>query len=172
MILRTMATFRSDLADNGVEAEDTHDFIEWPGRAHALVLADILQAMGWRISKMVDSNEHGWELEAKLNGNRIWMQISPIDEIILMFEGSSPIWTWFFAPRPTGVFPETLTAIDAALHADGRFHDLRWFTNKEYQHDAPGAPTPVSDIQEMAGYASPPLPPRPWREWDHPWRDR
>ena len=167
MMIRTLATFRSDLADDGVETED--DFVEWPGRAHAQVLAEILQALGWRVSEMIDSNEHGWELEAKLGHDRIWLQVTPLEEVILMIEGAATVWTWFLARKPNTVFTGMLTALDAALRGDGRFQDLRWFTNKEYQSSAPGAPTPVSDLEEMAGYAPSP---RPWREWDHPWRDR
>lgn len=174
MIVRSLVTFRSDLADDGVETEDRKDFIEWPGRVHALVLSEILQALDWRISRMVDANEHGWELEAGLGRKWIWAQVTPLDEVILMFKDMSPERTWYFAKKPPGsVFTGMLTALDAALQVDSRFHDVRWFTSKEYDFSAPGAPKPVSDILEMAGYVPPPPPPqRPWREWDHPWRDR
>jgi hypothetical protein len=176
MTVRCLISFRSDLADDGVETEDGRDFLEWPGRLHIQVAAEILEALGGRISEIIDMQELGWDLEAKLGRKAIWMRVEFVEnEIIFMIEDKNPERTWYFARKPPGsVFTGMLTALDAALRADGRFHDFRWFTDKEYDHDAPGAPTPVSDVEEMAGYVPPPppppTPPRPWREREHPWR--
>jgi hypothetical protein len=163
VIVRSLVTFHSDIADNGIETEDGDDFVEWPGRVHALIVVEMLQALGWGISEMRDSNEHGWDVEATLGRKTVWAHVTPLDEIILDIEEGTPFWTWLFSRKPSGpAFTETLMALDAALRADGRFHDFRWFTDKEYQRRAPGAQTPVSDIKEMAGYIpSPPSPPDP-----------
>lgn len=168
MMVRSLVTFRSDLSDDGVE--HAGGFVEWPGRIHALVLTDILRSLGCEVSEMIDSNEHGWELQGSLSRDGIWMQVTPLDEVILMIEGASSLWSRLFARKAVAEFLELLKALDTALRADGRFHDIRWFTNEEYGRNAPGAPAPVGDLEKMAGYVAPP--PRPWREWDHPWRDR
>jgi hypothetical protein len=157
MIVRGLLTFRSDLADDGVLNEDRSDFLQWPGRLHAAVAAEKLRALGWQVSEPIDMQIVGWELDAAMDGKSIWLRIEVVDEIILMIEDRKPERTWYLARKPPGpVFTGMLTALDAALRADGRFHDLRWFTDKEYQASAPGAPTPVSDIKEMAGYVPPP----------------
>ena len=163
-----MGTFKSDLADDGLERDG--EFVEWPGRIHALALAEILRPLGCEVSEMIDSNEHGWELQASLGRDGIWMQVTPLEEVIVMIEGASSLWSRLFARKSVAEFIGLLTAFDAALRADGRFHDVRWFTREEYGANGLGAPAPVGDLEKMPGYLPPP--PRPWREWDHPWRDR
>jgi hypothetical protein len=166
MTVRNWAIFRSDLADEGVKNGD--DFLAWPGRIHVLVAAEILQALGWEVLGLVDMQRLGWDLAARLGGKEIWLRAASPGGVILVIEDANPERTWYFGRKPSGqVFRDLLSGLHAALHADGRFHDIRWFTRKEIDCVAPGAATPVSDVEEMAG-----LPPRPWREWDHTWRDR
>jgi|GEM_PF-1244960 hypothetical protein len=177
MTVRSWVTFRSDLADDGVETEDGHNFTEWPGRVHVLMVAELLQTLGWQVTGTIDVQERGWELDARLDRKAIWMQVTPLDEVIVIIKDGNPEWIRYLAGKGPGpVFTGMLTALDTALHNDGRFHDIRWFTQKEHNCGAPGAPAPISDIKQMAGYVPPPPPPppppRPWREWDHPWRDR
>jgi len=159
MTVRCLLTFRSDLGDDGVLTEDRHEFLQWPGRLHAAVAAEKLRALGWQVSEPIDMQVVGWELNAAMGRKPIWLRVEVVDEIILMLEDLKPERTWYLARKPPGpVFTGMLTALDAALRADGRFHDLRWFTDKEYECSAPGAPTPVSEIAEMAGYVAPPPP--------------
>jgi hypothetical protein len=145
MTVRSLVTFRSDLADKGIEADDGNSFLEWPGQVHARVMAEILRTLGWRISQMADDHEHGWTLEANLGRNGIWMQVTPLDEVIVMIEGAHSLLSRLFRPRAVAEFTAMLTSLDAAIQADDRFRDIRWFTSKEHNSGAPGAPTPISD---------------------------
>ena len=166
MIVRNWAMFRSDLADEGIKSGD--DFLEWPGRTHILVVAEILRSMGWEVLGISDMNKLGWDLGASFDDKQIGLRTAPVGKIILIVEDMNPGRTWHLSRKPPGqVFTDLLSGLDAALHADGRFHDIRWFTRRELDCRAPGAVAAVSDVEELAG-----LPPRPRQEWDHPWRDR
>lgn len=175
MIVRPDVTFRSDLVDDGIKTEDGSLVLEWPGRLHALAVAGMLKALGYAVSTPVTVGQPWWDLEVILGGELVFVRVMLIEsQFLFAVWRPKPKRTWYLASKPAGpAFDDMLVALDAGLRADGRFHDLRWLTPTEFHHDAPGAPTPLSEIEEMAGYVPPPAPPpRPWREWDHPWRDR
>jgi hypothetical protein len=169
MIVRSDLMFRSELVDKGVTAQDGSEVLEWPGRLHALAVAEILKGLGCQLSPLLCLGPPCWDMQALLGPKLIWLRVMFAgDEVFLIVKDGNPGRTWYFARKPPGpVFTGMLTSLDEALRADGRFHDLRWLTPEEFHNEAPGAPAPVSEVVEMAGHT-----PRPWREWDRPWRDR
>jgi hypothetical protein len=145
MIVRTLATFHTDLPDDRIETDDGMDFIRWPGLNVANALADLLRAMGWAPSDPFDLQERGWDLDATLADKGISLRISLIEEVIVSITDRTPDRTWYFKRKPPGpVFVGMLVALDAALKADGRFRNVLWFTPEGYDSQTEaGAPSPV-----------------------------
>ncbi len=145
MTVRTFTTFSTDLPDHAVETADGMDFIQWPGRNVVQVIADLLRAIGWTPDDPLDLEERGWDLDAHCGRRMIRMRIEFIEEVIVMITDRTPDRTWYFKRKPPGpVFVGMLVGLDAAMKADGRFRNIRWFTPEGYDSQTEaGSPVPV-----------------------------
>jgi len=129
MTLRTRATFYTDLPDDAIETADGMDFIQWPGRNVAELIADLLRGLGWKPDDPIGLEERGWDLDASCGVQSISIHIEVPEEVIINITDRTGALTWYFKRKPPGpVFVEMLIGLDASMKADARFTDIQWFT--------------------------------------------
>ena len=145
MTMRTLVTFNTDLPDDAIETADGMDFIQWPGRNVAEVMAELLKSMGWTPDGPFCLEHAGWDLDASLGAQGITLRSEVIEEVIVGITDRTPDLTWYLKPKPPGpVFVGMLIGLDATMKADGRFRDILWFTAKGYSSQTEaGSPVPV-----------------------------
>jgi len=144
MKVRSTAKFRADFPDDTVEDEE--DIIQYPGKGITEAIGEILTRLGCKVSEPIDAAEHGWELDAAIQGRRLWSQVTVTDEeVIFMFEDTSMLSGLFRRNSP--VYVEVLKGLDAELRKDSRFHDIVWYAKDEFAFtpNPTGAPHPVDD---------------------------
>lgn len=138
-----MVEFKTDIPDD-TEFADDDDIVTFGGQAVARALGDLLNAQGFQVEEPEYAQEHGWEFSArivqgKVNA-RIWIQVTIIDDILVVTEDTTRVG--LFGKSGSGVYGETLGKLNEQLAADGRYHDVLWYTSKQYNERQPGAPTP------------------------------
>jgi hypothetical protein len=144
MIVRPWVLFRSALPRDGVEGE--HDWIEWPGRGVATIIAEMLRRLGCEVEEPEHAHEHGWQFDAVFQRRRFFCQVTDIEEIYLLVQ--NPIWLERVRGKHPQAYVDLLRGLARELEADPRFSELRWFTQRELDSHASGAPSPVETGKE------------------------
>lgn len=141
---RTMVEFRTDIPDDTIE--DDEDIVQFGGQSVALALSAMLTEQGLAVDLPEYEFEHGWTFTASRPDLRLWVQVTLIEDVLVMTKDVT--FRWKFWEKPTGL-GEVLGRLNEQMRSDGRFHDLTWYFPAEYQMSCPGSPRPVA-----------PLPPR------------
>ncbi|MDB5492794.1 MAG: hypothetical protein JWP86_131 [Phenylobacterium sp.] len=124
------AVFRADLFPDDTEETDT-EIIRFPGENIAEALREILAGVGCeRIGEPSEEAEHGWHVHFRSNSKPFWLQVSRIEpETLLLFDKSYGSDGLFY--KGPSRHEQLLEKIRAALATDGRFGELRWYTQEE-----------------------------------------
>ncbi len=120
------AEFRHSFEDDQVE--DQGEIVQPQGRNIADAIAAILRNLGCEVEPPTFAGDHGWELMSiKLNGHRLWGQVTGMGEsALLLFEDLSPDTGWFRPSRPSAVYKETVRRLADAMNEDARFSEIAW----------------------------------------------
>jgi hypothetical protein len=126
--VRDIAEFRADFPDDSIE--DKRGFIRYPGLGLAETVAQMCRDMGFHVPAPEGEAELGWVLDVHVGKRRYWLRLSDLgDRVILISRDVTR-----YEPTPGDIgHEELLRRIDAAMQADGRFSDVAWYTDAEYQ---------------------------------------
>jgi len=141
MIVRSAATFTSDLPDDEIENEEGTEFIQYGGKSVAEAIGDILKRLGCVVDPPIYAHEHGWELDAKYGKQPLWGQITFLVDYVFFFE--DPTFA-FFRKRHRPDYLDMLNRLAQELGRDPRFHNVLWFRNEDVLSGVPGANEPIS----------------------------
>ena len=132
MITKKCVYLVPSFEDEGEWDED--DWIVYPGRVVAGVLSDILQALGCEVEPIYSEGEKGWEFNFTHQRIAMWSRVGPIEDFLIVLCATG----WLdLGGRKKRVFER----LDDVLHKDGRFSNIRWYTQKQMdtgQWDYPG----------------------------------
>jgi len=137
------AAFGSTLPDDVIENEEGTDFIQYGGKSVAEAIAEILRGLGLQVDAPRNAHERGWELDIKAGKRPLWCQITLIEEYLFVFEDLS-FWDKLLK-RQNPIYVGALRGLAAALAADQRFHNVRWYETGRDAFDEAGAIAPVID---------------------------
>lgn len=144
MIIRKWMEFANDDRDwpeDGVVQDG--DWAVFPGRSVSSALAEILTDLGCNVDPPEHQFEHGWDFHFRLNRVPFWCQVCRIEDYLVIIELRS---FFDFRGGKKRLYAELLTRLNEALKRDGRFRNIRWFTQQELDDpsEPPGAAQPVT----------------------------
>jgi len=132
MDLRTYVTFEADVPDDASFVEDG-DAADVPGgRAIAEALSALLAARGFAVSAPEQHEHFGWALTAEEGGCRTRLLIQYPGPWLLLAEDQSGIAARLLG-RGGPFQRRVLEALGEALRTDGRFREVSWFTQAEFE---------------------------------------
>jgi hypothetical protein len=139
MIVRSGATFTSDLPEDHIEDEE--DIIQYGGKSVAEAIGEILTQLGCVVT-LTYADFKGWELDVGYKNRNLWCRVSIIDSYLFFFEDCSLVRNILRRPHPS--YLDILSQLADELGRDPRFHDVLWFRSEDMLSDVPGATAPVS----------------------------
>jgi hypothetical protein len=110
---------------------EDNEIITFPGRNVAEAIGEILRAVGYDVGAPEYMDEHGWDLNVRVDGRRIWLELQGINpgEFVLQVEAMvgffrrlSPMRVVDFA-----YYAEFLTRLNEGLKNDPRFSKVEWY---------------------------------------------
>ncbi len=132
------AEFRADVPDDAVEKGD--DIVVFPGRGLAEIIAGMLTRLGYDVSPPDHAHEHGWELDARRGGRRVWLQVTqlpgkakprPADAILMTEE--RPTLLQRVLGRKESIHAELLSGLHQEMQAEPRFQEITWWPDHHFQ---------------------------------------
>ncbi|HLZ82630.1 MAG TPA: hypothetical protein VKQ54_03625 [Caulobacteraceae bacterium] len=128
MNVRDIAEFCTEFPDDSIE--DERGFVRYPGLGVAEALAQMFRDMGFQVPAPEGEAELGWVLDVHVGKRRYWFRLSDLgDRVILVSRDTTR-----YGPTPGDIgHGELLGRLDTAMKADGRFSDVGWYTEAEYQ---------------------------------------
>lgn len=128
MSVRDIAEFRADFPDDSIE--DEGGVVRYPGLSVAEAVARMFRDMGFHAPTPESEMELGWVLDVHVGKRRYWFRLTDVgDHIILISRDMTR-----YEPTPGDIGHEDLLGrIDTAMKADGRFSNIAWYTEAEYQ---------------------------------------
>jgi hypothetical protein len=112
--------------DYGIE--DEHDWVEYPGRIVAGVLSEILTGLGCKVGKLYSEDMKGWRFAFSYQGRPFWARVGAIEDFLIV------VWAkgWFdLFGRKRQALESLVQRLDATLHQDARFKNIRWYTQEQ-----------------------------------------
>ncbi len=137
MTLRSEITFSSDFPDDAIYDDDQCVEVQ-PGRNIAEALKAALEPLDYRVSEPIDGGDHGWELDIWRGRKRLWLQISLIDDCIII---AKPVGLW----PDMKLFRAFLSDLQRILEADSRVNRIGWYPKGGIAGDAAPATRPFDD---------------------------
>jgi hypothetical protein len=127
-MVRNIAQFRAEFPDDSIE--DERGFGRYPGLGLAEAMAQMCRDMGFRVPAPEGEMELGWVFNVHVGKRRYWFRLSDLGDRILLVSRDMTR----YEPTPGDIgHEELLRRVDAAMKADGRFSDIAWYTDAEYQ---------------------------------------
>ncbi len=128
MSVRDIAAFRADFPNDSIE--DERGFVRYPGLSVVEAMARMFRDMGFHVPAPEGEMELGWVLDVCVGKRRYWFRLTDLgDRIILISRDMTR-----YEPTPGDIGHEDLLGrIDTAMKADGRFSNIAWYTEAEYQ---------------------------------------
>ncbi|WP_293904037.1 hypothetical protein [Phenylobacterium sp.] len=145
MMLKSYAECATVLPDDHVWEDQR--VVVFGGRLAAEAIAEILRNHGYDVSSPECMDEHGWDLNVRISGKRIWLEIQGDSGcFILQVEAMVGI---FVRKRDLDLsyYAAFLTKLNEGLRHDPRFLKVEW-----YALDARQSPTgdPADDPLSVA----------------------
>ena len=134
---RNRAKMVADFPDDTVQVDGK--IVQWAGKGAAVAIAQILGQIGANVSEPINV-EPRWELDIRLEGQAAKVQIEAGDGIVYL-----DIDDRLVVDRPAYI--DLLVDLNARMHRDPRFHDIRWYRRDEISvrglsSNSPLGPTP------------------------------
>ena len=142
MIVRSCATFTTDLPDDQIEDEEGSEIVQYGGKSVAEAISEILTRLGCVVDPPRYADEHGWELDIGFEKRRLWSQVTLIEGYVIHFEDKSMVSGLLGRHHP--IYLDVLTRLARELGHDPRFHDVLWFLRDEVLTGVAGSKEPVS----------------------------
>ena len=128
MSVRDIAEFRADFPDDSIE--DEGGFVRYPGLSVAEAIAQVFRDMGFHVPAPESEMELGWVLNVHVGKRRYWFRLTDVGDYIILISRDMTR----YEPTPGDIGHEDLLGrIDTAIKADGRFSNIAWYTEAEYQ---------------------------------------
>ena len=128
MSVRDIAEFRADFPDDSIE--DEGGFVRYPGLSVAEAIAQVFRDMGFHVPAPESEMELGWVLDVHVGKRRYWFRLTDVGDYIILISRDMTR----YEPTPGDIGHEDLLGrIDTAIKADGRFSNIAWYTEAEYQ---------------------------------------
>jgi hypothetical protein len=136
---RKYAVFKTNFPDEAIWLE-SGDLSRGPGLKTATVLVEMFIQNGVKVSKPCERDYYGWEFHVA-KGIMFVVQYGgqeTIDgeESLLLLSDTSFLQRLFNSKRLEQLHRDVLGKINSFLNQDGRFRDIRWFTEEEYRWGA------------------------------------
>jgi hypothetical protein len=130
MKLKTWVVGRTDLPDDVVETDD--EIIHQPGRNIAEAMQEILGRIGCtKVGEPWEEGEQGWQFLFESEAKPFWCQASRAEgDDCMVVVGKNYMSEGLFRRGPSR-HEQLLQRLGVAMAEDGRFHDLRWYTQDE-----------------------------------------
>ena len=125
--MRRWAAFDSDLPYDGIE--DETGFIQYPGKALAEAIAEMLLRLGCTRAEIDPLEYRGYEVVFDFGKKQFRVRVTMIDQYMLTFSQYS--FMDRLRRRFSPEYLEILHRMNAELNRDGRFHRVRWFADDE-----------------------------------------
>jgi len=132
------AEFRADVPDDAVE--DGDNIVVFPGRGLAEIIAGMLTRLDYQVSPPDHAHEHGWALDARRHGRRVWLQVTQLPgkrksspaEVILMTKELPTLFQRLFR-RKESIHAELLGGLHQEMRAEPRFQHIRWWPDHHFK---------------------------------------
>jgi len=107
--------------------------------------------VGYDVGPPEYMDEHGWDLNVRVDGKRIWLELQGIDpgEFVLQTEAMVSFFNLLFG-ADLAYYAEFLTKLTEGLRQDGRFSKVEWYELRN--HTPVGEPS--TDPLKVAGFKS------------------
>ncbi len=140
-VVRHVAELRTDIPYDAIEEDG--EIVQYPGKAVAEAVAEILRGLGCEVFPPVDVDVDvkGWELNVRYKGRQLYGRAGYLNEVILVLW--DPSWINELLGRHHPKYLEILRRFADQLRLDSRFHDVRWFSGDEVDTGVEGAVHPV-----------------------------
>ena len=133
--VRNKAKVGTDFPDDGtIEADGK--IVRWGGKAVAAELAEILGRLGAEVSGPSSAEERGWVLDIRYKGYLARCQIEDGGGFIYLDIDDNLV-----ADQPEYV--DLVVQLNAELHRDTRFHNIRWYRRGEINMRGLSSDSPV-----------------------------
>jgi hypothetical protein len=142
VIVRSCATFTTDLPDDQIENEEGSEIVQYGGKSVAEAISEILTRLGCVVKPPRYADEHGWELDLKFGKRSLWCQVTLIGSYVIYFEEIS--WVNELLGRHHPLYLDILTRLAQELGHDARFNDVLWFLRDEVLTGVAGSKEPIS----------------------------
>lgn len=142
MNFKGYAELVTNLPDDVAEEDD--EITVYPGRNVAEALADIIRAAGYDVGAPEDRGIRGWDLNIRVGGKRIWLEVQGIDpqEFILQTEAKVGLLKRLFGVD-LGYYAEFLTKLNDGLQGDSRFGKAKWYALRNNMPSGRAAKDPL-----------------------------
>ena len=109
-----------------------------PGRELMEFVAQALRTRGLPNAGVYQHDAYGWSFDTTLDGVSVWCMLQRSDNWLLISRPQIPLLKRLFAKGEAGdAHQQVCFAIDAVLHGDPRFSNVRWFTQAEFHSHGP-----------------------------------
>ena len=130
MSLRTHVVFEADFTEDGVWTQ-SGAVVQPSGLNIASTLTEMLIHKDFEVSKATPIESYGWDFTVS---RVVWFVLQCPGPWLLLSKNNGPLVRKLFDAKALAVtHRDVLEKLNALLHQDSRFHDIRWFTREEYE---------------------------------------
>jgi hypothetical protein len=130
MHLRTYVVFEADFPDDGTW-KPSGDIERPRGFNLASALIEMLKGQGFEVSELYPRDYYGWEFT--VSGIVCFVLQGGEPFLLLSANEGGLVRKLFHAKALALTHQDVLEKLNALLHQDERFHDIRWFTREDYE---------------------------------------
>ena len=130
MSLRTHLVFEADFPEDGVWTQ-SGAVVQPSGLNIASALTEMLKHKDFEVSKPTSIESYGWDFTVS---GVVWFVLQCPGPWLLLSKNNGPLMQKVFNPKALALtHRDVLEKVNALLHQDSRFHDIRWFTKEDYE---------------------------------------
>jgi hypothetical protein len=130
------ALISTDFPDDTVWVND--EIVLWGCKNVTVAIGEILTRLGAEVSKPI-LEDNGWALNISYKDREPWCLVHDgVEHIYFYIEDR-----WGARGDPAA-YVELIVQLNAELHRDPRFHDIRWYDSGDQDFDGPTSPSPVT----------------------------
>ena len=137
MKISNKAQIGADFPDDTVWVDD--EIVLWGGKNVTVAIGEILTRLGAEVSEPI-LEDNGWALNISYKGRNPWCLIHDGGEGFIYFYMDD---RWG-ARGDMAAYVELIVQLNAELHRDPRFDDIRWYDSSDQDFDGPASSSPVT----------------------------
>ena len=132
---RNKALIGVDFPDDTVWVND--EIVSWGCKNVTVAVGEILTRLGAEVSEPI-LEDNGWALNISYKGREPWCLVHDGVGSIYFYMDDRRLW-----PGASAAYVELIVRLDAELHQDPRFHDIRWYDRSDLNMCGPTYVSPV-----------------------------